>query len=316
MRKVIVLLMCAGLVNCSYARKKSPEFEKALVKGAQMRMILRVHDDEGLPVKSAKVRTVVENLYTIYNILGETDTNGTCVVEGVATGNRIEIFIEKDGYYRTHRQYCFITMGAEHEVKDEKWQPYGAEERLELRRVRKPIDLVNYSLLFDVPQTNVWIGVDMKEKALVRPYGDGHIADFEIKVDWDGLTPIKSAYCVGEIRFPRPNEGGFYAANVVESLYPYAYSTDTNASYSVKSVRVVNRQDSIQNGKREVPFRRDSVLVTRTRCHLDEKGNVQSANYGFIRIFRVSPSWGDKPVVRITYVFNPTPNDTNLEAKQ
>ena len=314
MRKVIVLLMCAGLVNCSYARKKSPEFEAALVRGAQMRMILRVHDDDGLPVKSAKVRTIVENLYTIYNICGETDTNGTCVVEGLATGNRIEIFIEKDGYYRTHRQYCFITMGAEREVKDGKWQPYGAEERLELRKIQNPVDLVTFNGFMDVPATNLWIGLDLAKKDFVKPFGMGSVSDLELKAEWDGLPAYKSRFCRVDFRFPAIFSDGYYSRNVEESSYPYIYEADSHAKFDVKKFSVVDRNGNPYTTA--IPFPVKSSLIVRCRPVVGEDDKLESVNYGDIRRLEVGPSRRGKVLLRLSYVFNPTPNDTNLEAKQ
>ena len=46
---------------------------------------------------------------------------------------------------------------------------------------------------------------------------------------------------------------------------------------------------------------------------IDADGNLKSACYGFIRIFDADASWEGKPTMRLAGVFNPTPNDTNLE---
>ena len=47
----------------------------------------------------------------------------------------------------------------------------------------------------------------------------------------------------------------------------------------------------------------------------DENGTIKSANYGSIRRFEIGPSRRGVALLRLSYVFNPTPNDTNLEPK-
>ena len=140
-------------------------------------------------------------------------------------------------------------------------------------------------------------------------------SDIEIMAEWDGKAPIGSTMCRGELRFTKPIAGGCYVKKVVESSYPYAYEAKIDAEYAVSNIKVVNRMGD--PGFTKVPFREDSVFVTRTRCIVDEvTGKLKSANYGYIKDFMVSPSWKGKCTLRLFYVFNPTPNDTNLEPKR
>jgi hypothetical protein len=44
-------------------------------------------------------------------------------------------------------------------------------------------------------------------------------------------------------------------------------------------------------------------------------GKVKSACYVYIKVFYVDASWDGMPTLLLSGVFNPTPNDTNLEAK-
>lgn len=84
-------------------------------------------------------------------------------------------------------------------------------------------------------------------------------------------------------------------------------------SYAERLVRVVDRNGDPHTTK--IPFVKDSALVTRTRCVIDEEGKIKAANYGCIRRFEIGPSRRGVALLRLTYVFNPTSNDTNLEAK-
>lgn len=73
--------------------------------------------------------------------------------------------------------------------------------------------------------------------------------------------------------------------------------------------------------KNGVYLRRDSMwnefdAVVRLRSKWDEHGGLTFANYADIRILEVSPSKLGCPLLNLSYVFNPTPNDTNLELKK
>ena len=40
------------------------------------------------------------------------------------------------------------------------------------------------------------------------------------------------------------------------------------------------------------------------------------ANYGLIRVLSIDAGWDGKPIIRLAGIYNPTPNDTNLEPKR
>jgi len=114
----------------TYGRDVSPDFERAHIRGAKTRIVLKAVDDVGNPVAGASIHVLMGMNYRLksYDIDGVTDTNDVFVVEGKTTGNEIEITAKKDGYYRpSKKRLCFIAMGNEYEVKDGKWQPWGME---------------------------------------------------------------------------------------------------------------------------------------------------------------------------------------------
>lgn len=308
---VLLLLVLPYVLS---ARKLAPEVEHAMLYGAEAKLCLKICDDMGLPVSNASVRTYFDMLPVPHSVYGKTDTNGICVVKGKTNGNKIEFLVGKDGYYGSRKETSYIPMGKEHAVKDGKWQPYGAEERVELRKIRKPRKLVDCRTFFSLPSTNAWVGFDMEKKSFVKPFGEGDVSDFEIYAEWDGLPPWKSCFCRGKMRIQGDFCGGYYVENVPESEFPYPYIAKLPSEYQERSVSVVNRNGSPPKlSATRVPFRQNSSLVTRTRCVLDEYGNLKCANYGRIVDFRISPDRSGHATLRISYVFNPTPNDTNLE---
>lgn len=308
-----LIIGAATLPYVAHARHIKPEVLKAMHNGAMAEFQLKVLDDVGTPVSNASVCAVFDILPEPHTIYGKTDTNGICIAKGRTNGNYIEFLSGKDGYYGAQKKITLVEMNAEHDVKDDKWLPYGVTEVLLLRRIHKPVALHSFGFGAGrvVPVTNTWIGVDMAYGDFIKPYGKGECVDFEVMVEWDGRPPIDSNYCVANMRFVEQLSGGYYAPIIRESEYPYVYGANEKDSYDVRHVKVTCRGNARQGEACQLG--NGAVLVTRTRCVLDGNGNLKSACYGFIRIFDADASWEGKPTMRLAGVFNPTPNDTNLE---
>ncbi len=307
-------LQVAALVTL----KKDPVYRDARRNGAQMKIELHIQDDDGTPVPDAKIKAYLGMNFRPLGtwIDGTTDTNGVFVLEGKTCGDEIEIFVSKNGYYKTFQRLCFAAMGHEHDVKDGKWLPYGETRHLLLRKIHNPSELCKFGFGNgrEIPDTNIWVGVDMQQGDFVRPYGTGLRKDFELLVDWDGKPPISSGRCTAVMRFNGQFEGAYLSARADESEYPYVYEANKDNSYSVVKAFTDKRQKTGQFSG-GVLFGRDTVLVTRTRAIIDADKRLSSACYGYIHAFDVDASWDGNPTIRLSGVFNPTPNDTNLEPK-
>lgn len=319
MKKVFIsFLLCVGagvfaLAEKSYKEiRNNPEYRKARLDGANTRIILKIRDDQSMPVADVDVSVRMGMTFAekSYDIIGKTDTNGDFVIEGVTTGNEISISLVKQGFYDSHCQLCYADMRAPHEVKDGKWQPYPMERMVTLRKIRNPIALAHVGKIFVFPATNTWVGFDMKACDFVAPNGTGCTSDFSCMVEWDGLPPTKSKYCKMSLRMSGELSGGYYQSCVADSEYPYAYFAKMQERF-LRAVDIIRRDDGLC--ATNVSFRKDSEFITRTRCKVDEQGNLISANYGSIRVLGVSPSWDGNPTLKLRSVFNPVPNDTNLE---
>ena len=188
MKSLLMALFVVAIGTLIYGRDVSPEFERAHIRGAKTRIVLKAVDDVGNPVAGASIHVLMGMNYRLksYDIDGVTDTNGVFVVEGKTTGNEIEITARKDGHYEVFKKLCFISMGNEYEVKNGKWQPWGMEMLLSLRRRLNPVDLIVSGDSFYVPSTNSWIGFDMAKKDWVYEGKTGVKSDFEVFVTWDG----------------------------------------------------------------------------------------------------------------------------------
>ena len=312
-------LMCFEVIAFAIpalALKQDPEYRQARHEGAEAKFELRVVDDDDVLVEGATVKVFMGMNYREkgYWLNGETNTNGTWVLQGKTCGNEIEIGIKKDGYYDSNRKMCLATMGAEHEVKDGKWQPWGKEERIVLRKIKNQKSMVKCSDVFIMPTTNKWVGFDFELKDWVAPYGRGRTSDVEAYLTWDGKPPTASKFVRLDVRFSDVCSGCYFADKIIESKFTGVYNAVTNDCYETKSL--VFHSDK-RDGRHDVKeFDYSKVLVVRTRCKLDDAGNVVSANYSTIRAILVNGGWDGRGEMTLRYYYNPTPNDTNLEPKR
>ncbi|MGN0853090.1 MAG: carboxypeptidase-like regulatory domain-containing protein [Kiritimatiellia bacterium] len=308
---IVLSLFASFAAMASHIRS---EFDRAVHKGADASIILSVVNDDGVAVSNANVRAFMGMNFKPkgYWVEGLTDARGHFSIRGKTCGDEINLFVSKEGYYDSRRKFCYSMMGEEHEVKDGKWMPYGGIELIRLREKRHPANLPKFAFVHrPVPVTNIWIGVDMKAGDFVKPHGSGVVSDFEVNVEWDGLPPPDSRHCMAYLRFPEKMSGAYYVNCIQESDYKYVYEAVKETSYPEKELKTVGR-DSNGYVKRTDDVR---LAVVRSRCVTDDDGKVRSACYGYIKVFYVDASWDGMPTLLLSGVFNPTPNDTNLEAK-
>ncbi len=309
----IVIIVSIGSLLL-FAHKKAPEYLKARRDGGDARIVLSIIGDDCQPVSNATVRVLMGMNFRerAYYINGVTSANGKFVIEGKTTGSEIEIDVTKDGHYRTSDKLCFIAMGHEYGVKDGKWQPWGMELQLKLRAIRNPIALVGDVNGYYVPETNKWIGFDMQQADWVLSGHKGITSDFEVFLEWDGHPSRDSKLLKLHFRAIEP-QGGFYYADLIrESSFHGVYTASTNeVLQQVFSCHTTQKEGRIV--KEGLPH--SKLLVLRSRCVCDQEGILKKANYSAISWIAVEGSRKGEGEMLLSYSFNPTPNDTNLEPK-
>ena len=307
-----ILFLLAALQAA--ALKKDPVYRDARINGALTKVELHIEDDDGMPVEKAKVKAYLGMNFRPRGkwVEGLSDTNGVFVIEGKTCGDEIEVFVNKTGYYDSKVKYSYAKIGAEHEVKDGKWQPYGAEEKIVLRRILCPVSLLSQGGGFDIPATNKWIAFDVFKMDWVRPYGNGDTDDIQLMFEWDGLFQNRSTFQNLKLRFPNCVDGAYVLPKHDYSSFLYAYFAQTNANYRKEFDYSMRRE----NGKYvEDKLGDSSELVCRLRSVTNEYGQVVSCYYGQFR----SIDFGggvDKGEFYLYRDLNLTPNDTNLEPKR
>jgi hypothetical protein len=315
MMKNLAVMIAALMVTMSvFAHKKDPEYLKARRNGGELRLIVSAVDDYGIAVSNASVNVLMGMNFRekAYFINGVTDAMGQFVIEGTTTGSEIEIEVTKDGYYKAAKKLCLIKMGHEYEVRDGKWQPWGMVLELPMRKVINPIELCAFHDGIQVPATNTWIGFDMKNKDWVASGRGGEIPDFEVKVKWDGRPMATLEFAQMDIRFVRKGTGFYFADKTSGSAFTGVYKADTNNIFQTEFTCSATRNNGVFSDS-GVP--KGKLMVVRSRCKLDDKGNILEANYSTIRTLFIEGGRNGKALAILNYRFNPTPNDTNLEPK-
>ena len=321
MKKSIVALVISlsALQAVAFATlKNDPVYREARLSGAQAKIELCIADDDGTPVPDAKIKAYLGMNFRPLGtwINGTTDTNGVFVLEGKTCGDEIEVFVAKDGYYGSHVIYRYAKMGEERDVKDGKWQPYGAAEKIGLRKIKNPIRLVSNveSMAYDfsITVTNVAVGFDMMKNDWVAPYGAGDTSDFYLEFRSDGLPPNASRFAQLIMTYSEPFGAVYEVPVATQSDFKGCYTVDGD-KFGTRPFLFENRMT--ESGRQIDRLGENRLFVVRSRCKVDEHGRLVSANYATLDYLSFSTSFKGPGGCRLCYHFNPTPNDSNLEPK-
>ncbi len=314
---IAVLVACfTKQINAAVSRA----FENACHNGAEARVEFHVVDDINKPVPNAKVNVFFDMMDRSKGrrIIGDTDTNGVFVAEA-RTGGVLEIEVSREGYYLTKDEMCFITMGHEHEVDNGKWQPWGMQEKVILRPIRNPVAVrVCPDKWLRTKVLNKWIGFDLERVDFVAPVGSGTVNDLEIKFDWDGMFGTKHNGMAVGLRFPDRFSGGYYVDRSAKSVFTGIYAADPHTIYTQD---FYYHRHPIRDSKGRIisvegnGFDQSKALVVRSRCVVDENGQLVSARYFLIENLDFACDREKMAALIFDLIYNPNPNDTNLEPK-
>ena len=158
-----------------------------------------------------------------------------------------------------------------------------------------------------------------------KTYGD----EIEISIGKSGYYPSKRKLCYATMGRERPVSDGKWQPycdmqqmvlrkirNPISTerfweFRPYMAKSAANYAQNAKFSEQVRDDGEID----ESHFNKANCWVLRSRCKVDENGNLISANYSVIHDIVFSCKKGGMGGFSVTGAFNPTPNDTNLESK-
>ena len=297
--------------SATYYEAIKPEVQEAQRKGAKAKIIYRVVDDEGMPITNATVCGQWQNDYPrkTWKETFVTDGNGEFVAKE-KVGGRFGFYVKKDGYYLSSTGVEFHWReGVSPLVKDGKWQPYGENRTLVVKRKRNPVEAPTLlHTVINVPATNVWLGLYMETFRWVKPYGDGLHSDMLLRFNSDPINKYEVNWATMDVSFTNNPYAGFYVLpKDVFSEMKSVYHADTNMAFRTGITYSIGRLPKDDNLLDDGHY-----MVFRTRTTVDDDGKLVSAHYG--KIYGRWGIWGGTKA-RMMF-FNTTPNDTNLESKQ
>lgn len=311
-----------------YDEATRPEVQKALRKGAMAKIIYRIVDDEGGSVSNVSVNIEWQNDYprkTWYDSLCSDERGYVEISEKV--GGRMRAGFHKDGYYSSFDKIDFHwRKGVSPVLIDGKWQPYGENRTIVLKRIKNPIDLKVTDWggnIIRAPITNVWIGLDLENGQWCKPFGTGEHDD--VLVRFSGVVIDKFTWNTKtEISFTNVPYAGYYEMSkdgYSDMKSCYTASKDS-ASYVSRTMTFISRGawGIPPNQQTTDKLADDKYIVFRTRCIVDDNGNLVSAHYG--KLMGEFNGGGLALAFRCTngdqcgIFFNTTHNDTNLEDMQ
>ena len=317
-------------------------FSLAQIGCASERLYVNVTDDEGRPVTNAIVRvgyTVNNVVFADGNVRHEeavSDECGNVVVRFDCTSSSFSWSARADGCYPSNfrdEQFkselvqippiFYKVILHEHEKRGE----------IVLYRKKNPQPMYAYTREMDIksPIANGRYGFDLQVFDWLPPHGKGKIADFyyvrgrpdetnmTVKAKWEKSSYFlfkngepgypKLGEVVGRIEFDE-NCGAYVGKQTGCSSFPSLYRADPSREY-LRSFPITIRG----NGGYTVWLEESDVLnggeymVIRSRVKCDENGKIVSANYSkILGTMRLVGGVGVEETV-----FNPRPNDTNLE---
>ena len=302
----------------------SSVFGVAITGCASESLRVTVVDDMGCPVSNATVGVGFSTSHVLFGgghsssdkggrAMSKTDTNGVAIVKFNCSSSDFGWRVVADGYYRgdLHNEHfafdeiivppCFgkVVLHEHHKSGNETLfkiknpQPMYAHYPIEKRKL---------------PKENGRYGFDLAEYDWLPPHGSGKEADFYVVRDYNKLTEA-GTFTVGAVEFER-GCGYYIAKNTGCTSFPTEYHADTNAVFKSSMTVLCEHRKGVQEYDYPLPLvDKNSHIVLRTRVKYDDKGNMISANYS-----RILGEFSVLPSVSVTEsIFNPIPNDANLE---
>jgi ribosomal protein S16 len=313
-KKEFLIMFVLVVAVVSSAFKQASEYRKARREGAIAHIDVHVVDDAGNGISNANVCVFFGMNFAPlgHTISGVSNANGIFACDGNTCGDEIVIEVCKTNYYSSYKRLCFATMGAERDVRDGRWLPFGENVVVNLRDVRHPLNKEVRGEFSPTKALNRWIGFDLNKNDYVAPDGDGEVADLDVFIEWDGKWYPHYRGMAVRIRFRDAYSGFYPVAKIMDSQLRGPYQANVLGEYKNEEVRFYTKvlDDLTRTGKH---WNENECWVVRSRCEVDENGNLVKANYSVVMSFDFACQRDGSGAIRMIGLFNPTPNDTNLE---
>ncbi len=280
---------------------------------------VNVRDQDGRPIKGAAVSVYQRRPVSMLNFwsdgwdhsTAETDAQGEATVSFNARTSHFEWSVAAEGYHfamETTSESLSVTNNVE--GNDYTITEHELSRSVTLWKKRNPKPMYGYTnplgTAVEVPDGDGRWGFDLQKCDWVAPLGRGKVADFYITCKSE-ITDSYRDY-TGYIEIP--NQGGAYKGKKNDStIFPSVYEADLKANYLSRLPYHYRFDSHDKQIIDESIIKEDEYLVLKTRVQHDKDGHVISANYS-----KILGEFGVGGFLLFQeIVFNPTPNDNNLE---
>lgn len=298
-----------------FAQAGTPDLNliRAVTKGAEVKIRLRISDQSGAPVEGARVWGGIStgggmDDFTQIDMLS--DSNGFVTICGRCT-DKVVCRITKDGYYATELEHHCYNRDEPRPVVSGKWQPYGKEIAAKLKKIIKPSLTGGPVRDQPIPVFDKWIGYDLEVRDWIAPYGTGVFDDVSIRYSYDKKSR-REFDCKLEMSFEKwPYAGVIEMQKETFSEMQNTYYAPSGMVYA--STIEFEMHTTAKQWVKKVQLDKKSYLIFRTRTETDSKGLLVGAHYG-----RIDGALIFSPNPYLTFggvFFNGKSNDINLEDK-
>ena len=283
MKNIIWAILIGMTISGAFAQTKH-----------EWKVTLKVVDDDGQPVTSAKAGVGYYTNRVSVSINGLTDTNGIFTASHSSYGGELGFAAEKAGYYTTRIPYL---LGFDYNAT--KWNPV---QTLVLKKIEKPIPMYAKGLNAQPPENGKPVGYDLMIGDWVGPYGKGINTDIIFTREYNKKSLQDYDYKL-TVSFPKAEDGiqefPVQYKNMEGSALRSSHEAPTNGYQS----QIVKLNVSHPGQKLVFDYDENRVYLFRVRTAVDDRGNIVSTHYGKI--------YGD--FMQFKYYLNPTPNDRKIE---
>lgn len=302
---VVLHLLAHGVCHGQEPESYSREFKRSLRDGAKAKVTVKVTDELGNPVSNANIKVLFRMLSGPSDgerIRGATDDNGLFAAEGRTT-DTVFIGVEKTGYYPSRAQYNAQSLNPSR-LKNGRWLPWNPTIPVVLKSGRKPTHMVLKYEHMRIPRFDAPLGFDLEIHDWVAPDGKGKVIDMVVQFENIGdSSPYRKLF----VEFPGEMNGAYVRKKDDYSVLKSHYHAMTNGVYETR----IENSDG-RRGPAHVLLSGGDYLVFRVRCKVDKHGKLISAQYG--KIYGPFDYYvQSKNKMRLSTMFNPVENDTNLE---
>ena len=292
------------------------EMRRGVNRGLPGAITLRVVNSDGHPVQGAELFGGFWN-YDRNDppATGLTDENGEIYLEHNCAGD-FNFSVSKEGYYKTRLRYWFFKNGYDC-AKDGRWLPWNPTVEIVLKKKRTPISLYTKTVEKVFPKEKD-VGFDCLREDFVAPWGRGKDSDFTFKYE-SVRPPVRAG-----MKYPDFSgftnslvlsgvEGGGLITKQKDSFSQFVaeYEAPEGGYASVLDYELKRTTDKIFVDRK---LGEDEYLFFKSRVR-QKAGGGEEAHYGKIYrfVFGESLKETNSATLKISYYFNPTPNDRNLE---